>query len=113
MSAYVAIDNQLGDKELEQAIIDALKSVYDPEIPVNIYDLGLIYTIRIFEDRTVYVQMTLTAPGCPVAGTLPGQVEMRLQEVPSIQEARVELTFDPPYTLERMSDEARLALGWM
>lgn len=113
MSAYVAIDNQLGDKELEQAIIDALKSVYDPEIPVNIYDLGLIYTIRIFEDRTVYVQMTLTAPGCPVAGTLPGQVEMRLQEVPGIQEACVELTFDPPYTLERMSDEARLALGWM
>lgn len=113
MSAYVAIDNQLGDKELEQAIIEALKSVYDPEIPVNIYDLGLIYEIRIFEDRTVYVKMTLTAPGCPVAGTLPGQVEMRLQEVPGVKDARVELIFDPPYTIERMSDEARLALGWM
>ncbi len=113
MSAYVAIDNQPGDKELEQAIIEALKSVYDPEIPVNIYDLGLIYEIRIFEDRSVYVKMTLTAPGCPVAGTLPSQVEMRLQEVPGVKEARVELTFDPPYTIERMSDEARLSLGWM
>ena len=98
-------------KTLEHAVIAALKSVYDPEIPVNIYDLGLIYNIDIQEDDSVDVIMTLTAPNCPVAGSLPGEVERKVSEVDGVSEARVQLVFEPQWDKEMMSEEALLALG--
>jgi FeS assembly SUF system protein len=103
----------ISEEELESRIVDALKTIYDPEIPVNIYDLGLIYEIKVFPDRSAFVLMTLTAPGCPVAGSLPQEVENRVRDVPDITDARVQLTFDPPYTMDMMSEEARLDLGFM
>jgi len=99
-----------GDTPREQ-IVSALRAVYDPEIPVNIYDLGLIYSIDIRDDRHVQVRMTLTAPACPVAGSMPGAVERAVRRVPGIESVEVELVWDPPWTQERMSDEARLELG--
>ena len=100
--------------ELEQAVINQLKSVYDPEIPVNIYDLGLIYGIVLDEAGThVDIQMTLTAPGCPVAQTFPGEVERRVCELAQIETAKVELVWEPPWTRERMTEAALLELGMM
>lgn len=92
------------------AVIDAIRTVYDPEIPVNIYELGLIYRLEIGDDGSVRIQMTLTAPGCPVAGVLPGQVAEAVAAVPGVGEVEVELTWDPPWTPALMSDEARVAL---
>jgi len=92
-------------------IIDALRTVYDPEIPVNIYDLGLIYDVVIDEKYFVDVAMTLTAPGCPVAETFPGFVENAVKGVVGVSDARVELTFEPPWTMANMSEEAKLELG--
>lgn len=97
--------------ELEPDIIEALKTVYDPEIPVNIYDLGLIYGFEVDENYFVDVSMTLTAPGCPVAETFPGFVENAVKSVVGVSDARVELTFDPPWTMNNMSEEAKLELG--
>ena len=99
------------DNALERRVVEALRSVYDPEIPVNIYDLGLIYVVHIDESSVVNVQMTLTAPACPVAGTLPGQVESVLRAVEGVRDAHVELVWDPPWSQECMSEEAKLALG--
>ncbi|MGD2076468.1 MAG: SUF system Fe-S cluster assembly protein [Gammaproteobacteria bacterium] len=99
------------DASLEQKVIEALRTIYDPEIPVNIYDLGLIYVVHIDDQGVVNVQMTLTAPACPVAGTLPGQVEEVLRQVVGVRDARVELVWDPPWDQERMSEEAKLTLG--
>jgi len=99
--------------ELEPDIIEALKTVYDPEIPVNIYDLGLIYGFEVDENYFVDVSMTLTAPGCPVAETFPGFVENAVKSVVGVSDARVELTFDPPWTMNNMSEEAKLELGMM
>jgi FeS assembly SUF system protein len=98
---------------LEEQVISALRAVYDPEIPVNIYDLGLIYSLDIRDDRSVQIGMTLTAPACPVAGSMPGAVEHAVKRVPGIESVNVELVWDPPWTPERMSDEARLELGMM
>lgn len=101
-------------EELEQLTVDiiaALKTVYDPEIPSDIYELGLIYKVDINDDREVSVEMTLTAPGCPVAGEMPGWVENAVNSVPGISGTNVTLTFDPPWDQSRMSDEARLALN--
>jgi len=92
-------------------IIAALKSVYDPEIPVDIYELGLIYRVEIEDDRMVKVLMTLTAPGCPVAGEMPIWVENAVSAVPGVSGAKVQLTFDPPWDQTRMSEEAQVALG--
>ncbi|BDW99727.1 SUF system Fe-S cluster assembly protein [Maricaulis maris] len=92
-------------------IVTALKSVYDPEIPVDIYELGLIYKVDLEDDRTLKVQMSLTAPGCPVAGEMPGWVQDAVEKVDGVEKALVDLTFDPPWTPDRMSDEARLALN--
>ena len=101
-------------EELEQALINQLKTVYDPEIPVNIYDLGLIYGIDLDADgKHVDIQMTLTAPGCPVAQTFPGEVERRICEVPGIESSKVELVWDPPWTRDRMTEAALLELGMM
>jgi FeS assembly SUF system protein len=100
-----------GSDEMHDQIVDALKQVYDPEIPVNIYDLGLIYRIDIDEDSNVEVDMTLTAPGCPVAQTFPLTVEAAVKSVPGVSEASVEVVWDPPWTQERMTEAARLQLG--
>ncbi|WP_018699847.1 SUF system Fe-S cluster assembly protein [Amorphus coralli] len=93
-------------------IIAALKTVYDPEIPVDIYELGLIYRIDIDDDRTVDIDMTLTAPGCPVAGEMPGWVENAVSTVEGVGDVRVRMVFDPPWDMSRMSDEARVALDF-
>ena len=100
-----------GDAALEQRVVAALRSVYDPEIPVNIYDLGLIYVVHIDAHNVVNVHMTLTAPACPVAGTLPGQVENVLREVEGVRDASVELVWDPPWTRDRLDMFTRLELG--
>ncbi len=100
-------------KLLEGKVIEALREIFDPEIPVNIYELGLIYEIKIEPDNSVLVKMTLTAPACPVAGTLPGDVEKRVNAIQEVKEAKVELVWDPPWTRERMSESAMLTLGFM
>jgi len=105
--------DDLTDEELEALIVEAIKTVYDPEIPVNVYDLGLIYGIDINPDRTVMITMTLTTPNCPAAGFLPGQVEQRVRHLREVRDARVDITFDPPFTPEMMSDEAKLELGFL
>lgn len=96
---------------LTDAIIVALKSVFDPEIPVDIYELGLIYKVDVSDDRDVLVDMTLTAPGCPVAGDMPGWVEAALEKVEGVRSARAQLTFEPPWDPSMMSDEAKLELN--
>jgi cysteine desulfuration protein SufE len=98
-------------QSIRENVIDALKLVYDPEIPVNVYDMGLIYDVFVYPDRTVKIRMTLTTPNCPAAGILPSQVETRAANVEGVSEARVELTFDPPYSIALMSDAAKLELG--
>jgi FeS assembly SUF system protein len=91
-------------------IVAALKTVYDPEIPADIYELGLVYRVDVDGDRNVLIDMTLTAPGCPVAGEMPGWVENAVATVPGVQSAKVKMVFDPPWDQSRMSDEARVAL---
>lgn len=97
---------------LTDDIINALKTVFDPEIPADIYELGLIYRIDIEDDRSVKIDMTLTAPGCPVAGDMPIWVENAVNAVEGVSHVEVNMTFDPPWTPERMSEEAQVALGW-
>ena len=94
-------------------VVAALKSVYDPEIPVDIYELGLIYKVDLEDDRTLKVEMTLTAPGCPVAGEMPGWVQDACNTVDGVERTEVTLTFDPPWSPDRMSDEARLQLNML
>ena len=96
-----------------EAIIDALKDIFDPEIPVNIYDLGLIYNVEVTDAGHAVVTMTLTTPHCPVAESMPGEVELRVGAVPGIGDAEVELVWDPPWDPQKMSDEARLELGML
>ena len=101
------------DHPLYDSVVEACRSVYDPEIPVNIYDLGLVYTIEIGAENDVMVFMTLTAPGCPVAGEMPGWVASAIEPLPGVKTVDVQLTWDPPWGMEMMSDEARLELGFM
>src|SRR5215469_13121280 len=96
---------------LRNSVIAALRKVYDPEMPVNIYELGLIYGIDVSESGVAHVRMTLTAPNCPVAGTLPGEAEKAVRGVPGVTDVKLELTFDPPWSKARMSEAAKLALG--
>jgi FeS assembly SUF system protein len=108
--------SSLSAEELEaftQKLIAALKSVYDPEIPVDIYELGLIYKVDVADNKDVTVDMTLTAPGCPVAGEMPGMVQSALEGVEGIGKVSVNMTFEPPWTPERMSEEAKLELNMM
>ncbi|MBZ9992019.1 SUF system Fe-S cluster assembly protein [Mesorhizobium sp. BH1-1-5] len=97
---------------LTDDIVSALKTVYDPEIPADIYELGLVYKIDIEDDRSVKIDMTLTAPGCPVAGEMPGWVENAVGAVEGVSGVEVKMTFDPPWTPDRMSEEAQVAVGW-
>jgi FeS assembly SUF system protein len=97
---------------LTDDIIGALKTVYDPEIPADIYELGLIYRIDIEDDREVKIDMTLTAPGCPVAGEMPGWVQDAVNSVEGVSGVDVNMVFDPPWTPDRMSEEAKIAVGW-
>ena len=98
---------------LYEAVVEALKSIYDPEIPVNIYDLGLIYGVDATEDGDVAVTMTLTTPHCPVAESMPGEVELCVGSVPGVRDAEVSLVWDPPWGPDKMTDEARLELGML
>jgi FeS assembly SUF system protein len=101
------------DHPLFSAVVEACRTVYDPEIPVNIYDLGLVYTIDINVENDVRLIMTLTAPGCPVAGEMPGWLNDAIEPVAGVKSVEVELTWDPPWGMDMMSDEARLELGFM
>ena len=94
-------------------VIDALKEIFDPEIPVNIYELGLIYGVEVSDEGSVAITMTLTTPHCPVAESMPGEVELRVGAVPGVRDAEVNLVWDPPWDMARMSDEARLELGML
>lgn len=98
---------------LKEEVIKVLKNCFDPEIPVNIYDLGLIYDINLATNGDVFVVMTLTSPACPVAGTLPGEVQEKLREHPMVNDALVEITFDPPWSFDNMSEEAKYELGFI
>jgi FeS assembly SUF system protein len=99
--------------EIQNDAIAVLKTVYDPEIPVDIYELGLIYEIKVSPSGMLTVMMTLTSPSCPVAGTLPGEVEAKLKGIAGVQDVKVELTFDPPWSQDLMSEEAKLELGFL
>jgi len=105
-----AEDIEIDDSSLAANVIDALREIYDPEIPVNIYDLGLIYRVQI-EKGDAEVDMTLTTPGCPVAQSFPGMVESSIRKVPGVKDAKVNLVWDPPWTQDKLSEEARLQLG--
>lgn len=100
------------EKTLRDRIEDTLRTVYDPEIPVNIMELGLVYKIEIKDENIVFVTMTLTAPACPVAGDIVMEVEEKVKSVPGVKDAHIQLTFDPPWNKEMMSEEARLELGF-
>lgn len=103
----------MSETELKEQVVLALKTVYDPEIPVDVYELGLIYEIKLFPVNNVYVLMTLTSPSCPSAGEIPGEIERAVRDVPGVNDVSVELTFDPPYTSDMMSEVAKLELGFM
>ena len=115
LRADVAGGSAIPMEELDRLtndIVAALKTVYDPEIPCDIYELGLIYKVDIEDDRSINIDMTLTAPGCPVAGEMPGWVENAVASVAGVGPVNVDMVFDPPWTPVRMSDEAKVALNW-
>ncbi|MCU0438230.1 MAG: DUF59 domain-containing protein [Raineya sp.] len=99
--------------DLKEKVLDAIKTVYDPEIPVDIWELGLIYDLKIFPINNVYIQMTLTSPNCPSAEQLPQEVKDKIKAIEGVNDVELELTFDPPYTTEMMSEVAKLELGFM
>ena len=112
--AAPAMPFSLEQKLIEGKVIGVLQTVFDPEIPVNIYELGLVYGIDVDpQTRAVHVRMTLTSPGCPVAGTLPGEVETKIEAIPEVSSAKIELVWDPPWSKDRMSEAAMLTLGLM
>lgn len=100
-------------ENLRDRIVAALKTVYDPEIPVDVYELGLIYEINVFPVNNVYIRMTLTSPSCPSAEVIPGEVEQKVKAIEGVNDVKVELTFDPPYSQDMMSEVAKLELGFM
>ncbi|MEK6152747.1 SUF system Fe-S cluster assembly protein [Flavobacteriaceae bacterium 3-367] len=103
----------INTQELGEKIVNVLKTIYDPEIPVDIYELGLIYDVFVNEDNDVKILMTLTSPNCPVAETLPVEVEEKVKSINAVKDAEVEITFDPPWTQDLMSEEAKLELGML
>ena len=106
-------ESTLDTQELGEKVVTVLKTIYDPEIPVDIYELGLIYDVFVNEDRDVKILMTLTTPNCPVAETLPVEIEEKVKSLNEVNEAEVEITFDPPWTQDLMSEEAKLELGFL
>jgi FeS assembly SUF system protein len=106
-------ENKMNSQDLGEKIVKELKSIFDPEIPVDIYELGLIYDVFVNEDNEVKILMTLTTPNCPVAETLPQEVEEKIKSIDEVKTAEVEITFDPPWTKDLMSEEAKLELGFM
>ena len=113
LANIMTLDGKHTMKELYDEVVKVLKNCYDPEIPVDIYALGLIYDIKLTINRDVLVVMTLTSPACPVAGTLPGEIEEKLKAHPIINEAKIHLTFDPPWDMSMMTEEAKLELGML
>tara|TARA_Y100001970_G_C13526886_1_gene505720 strand:- start:147 stop:473 length:327 start_codon:yes stop_codon:yes gene_type:complete len=105
--------NKINSQDLGEKIVKELKSIFDPEIPVDIYELGLIYDVFVNEDNEVKILMTLTTPNCPVAETLPQEVEEKIKSIDEVKTAEVEITFDPPWTRDLMSEEAKLELGFL
>jgi FeS assembly SUF system protein len=105
------LKKKFNEDAIKELVIAALKTVYDPEIPVNIYDLGLIYDVKVNEEHHVHIQMTLTSPGCPVAQTFPGTVEQAVNQVEGVSDCTVELVWEPMWTQDRMSEVAKLELG--
>lgn len=99
--------------DLREKVLDAIKQVYDPEIPVDIYELGLIYEINVYPVENVFILMTLTSPACPAAEVIPEEVEQRVKAIEGVNDVKVEITFDPPYTQEMMSEAAKLELGFL
>ena len=106
-------ENTLDTQELGEKVVNVLKTIFDPEIPVDIYELGLIYDVFVNEDRDVKILMTLTTPNCPEAETLPVEVEEKVKSLNEVNDAEVEITFDPPWTQDLMSEEAKLELGFL
>jgi FeS assembly SUF system protein len=100
-------------ENLRDQIVAAIKTVYDPEIPVDVYELGLIYEINVFPINNVYIRMTLTSPSCPSAEVIPGEVEQKVKAIEGVNDVKVELTFDPPYSQDMMSEAAKLELGFL
>lgn len=107
------VELAINETEVKQNIIEVLKTVFDPEIPVNIYDLGLIYEVNVFPDGNVEIVMTLTSPNCPAAGSLPGEVEQKAKAVAGVKDVTLELVFEPAWNQEMMSEEAKLELGFL
>jgi FeS assembly SUF system protein len=113
MDGTPLIPDSTTEHPLHDSVVGALRTVFDPEIPVNIYDLGLVYRVAIDAESNVEILMTLTAPGCPVAGEMPGWVADAVEPLPGVKTVNVELVWEPPWGMDRMSDEARLELGFM
>jgi len=109
----IAPAEEIPQADLRDKVIEALKTVYDPEIPVDVYELGLIYEINVFPVNNVFILMTLTSPSCPSAEVIPSEVEQKVKEIEGISSVKVELTFDPPYSQDMMSEAAKLELGFM
>jgi FeS assembly SUF system protein len=107
------MEEEINTQEMGEKIVNILKTIYDPEIPVDIYELGLIYDVMVNTDHEVKILMTLTTPNCPVAESLPKDVEDKVKSLDSVKDCEVEITFDPPWTQELMSEEARLELGML
>jgi len=105
--------SEVSTPELKDKVLQAIKTVYDPEIPVDIYELGLIYEISVYPVNNVYVQMTLTSPSCPSAESIPGEVEQKIKAIEGVNDVKVEITFDPPYSQDMMSEAAKLELGFL
>lgn len=100
-------------ERIKADVIDTLKTIYDPEIPVNIYELGMVYSIEVDDEGNVKIRMTLTTPACPVAGSLPGQVKERIEQVYGVKSVDLKLVWDPPWSMDMMSEEAKLTLGYL
>jgi len=105
--------SEVSTPDLKDKVLQAIKTVYDPEIPVDIYELGLIYEISVYPVNNVYVQMTLTSPSCPSAESIPGEVEQKIKALEGVNDVKVEITFDPPYSQDMMSEAAKLELGFL
>jgi FeS assembly SUF system protein len=110
-AALANLVDRIKAQDIEARVIEVLRTLYDPEIPVNIYDLGLIYDVNASPDGNVIIRMTLTSPMCPVAGSLPGDVKKRVEEADGVTQATVEVVWDPPWTMDQLSEAARLQLG--